>query len=54
MDMDITHLDDQMPDKVRRMIRGHASNWSGHLVGVSATQHRIELKPGVAPVHARP
>ena len=46
--------DTSLQKEIVKMLEKHASMWSGHLGEISATEHRIELKPDTKPVRQAP
>ena len=53
-DVNLSHLTTAERDEVRDLLGPFADMWNGKLCIINVTQHRIELKPGAAPVHAQP
>jgi hypothetical protein len=51
--VDLGQLSEDERVAVLRMLEPHKDMWDGHLGTVTATQHRIQLKPGAQPVHAQ-
>ena len=53
-ELDLSEIPENRREEVRRMLLKHQDLWEGKLGMINATEHRIELKEGAAPVHQHP
>ncbi len=49
-DLDLSHINPELLDRVRTMLRKHERIWDGSHGTIDTTCYRIEVKPGIRPV----
>ena len=53
-DLDLSHLDEDVRDRIREMLRKHQAMWDGTLGEIKAPPIRISVQEGARPVNTHP